>query len=140
MEKTVYRCVLDAEAKALATYADGDINVVPVSLVKIVDEKIWLIDFFMEKTTRNLMKNPRASLVCWKETVGYQLKGSVEYLRQGKLYDQACEWVSTINPNRKVKGLIIFTPEEIFDVAPAKDTGERMKALLQQTGGTSLLT
>lgn len=133
MEQTVSQCVLEAEAKALATCAEGDINVVPVSLVRIVDEKIWLIDFFMEKTVRNLMKNPRASLACWKDTMGYQIKGSVEYLQQGTLYNQACQWVATIKPDKKLKGLIVFTPEEIFDIAPAKDTGERMKALLRKT-------
>jgi len=132
MEQTVSQCVLDAEAKAFATCAENDINVVPVSLVRIVDGKIWLIDFFMEKTVHNLIKNPRASLVCWKDTMGYQIKGSVEYLQRGTLYDQACQWVATIKPDRKVKGLIILTPEEIFDIAPAKNTEERMKALFRE--------
>lgn len=134
MNKAVCQCVLEAEAKALATCAGDNINVVPVSFVRIVGENIWLIDFFMEKTVRNLITNPRASLVCWKNTMGYQLKGSIEYLQQGELYDQACRWVATINPDRKVKGLIIFTPKEIFDIAPAKDTETQMKAFPKKAG------
>ena len=128
MNKAVRQCVLEADAKALATCGKGNINVVPVSFVKIVGENIWLIDFFMDKTIQNIIQNPQASLVCWKNTMGYQLKGAVDYLQQGNLYDQACEWVATTHPDRKVKGLIVLTPKEIFDVAPAKDTGERMGA------------
>lgn len=125
MSQTVRRCVLEAEAKALATSDGFNVNVVPVSLIRIVGDTLWLVDLFMEKTTRNIAKNPRVSLACWKGSMGFQLKGSAEYLRQGALFEEARSWVSSINPDRNVRGLIVFTPREIFDISPGKDTEKR---------------
>lgn len=95
--------VLQASAKALASYNDGDINVVPVSTVKVVDDTIWLVDYFMEKTAANIKKNPQISLVCRKDMIGYQIKGIATYLSSGKLFDQACERIKPIHPDRIVK-------------------------------------
>lgn len=129
LDPCVRRCVLEAEAKVLAT-SDGERpNAVPVSYVRIVEEKIWLVDLFMDKTASNLRRNPRVSLVCWKGTAGYQIKGRAELVVSGPLFDEAGNWVASTHPDRKVKGLILLTPEEIFDIAPAKDSRERLGAV-----------
>lgn len=59
--------ILNATSKALATYGSAGINVVPVSSVQVVDNAIWLIDYFMEKTSQQIQENPNVSLACRKD-------------------------------------------------------------------------
>ena len=123
--------LLHATAKALATSKDGDINVVPVSTIKVVDDTIWLVDYFMEKTRDNMQHNPNVSLVCRQDMIGYQIKGIVVYLRSGELFDQACAWVQPIHPDRTVQWLIVLKPSVVFDIGPAKNTEEEVEKILQ---------
>lgn len=58
--------------------------------------------------------------------IGYQIKGYVEYLESGELFEQACVWIKPIHPDRTVKALIVLHPEEIKDIAPAKNTEEEV--------------
>lgn len=122
MDKRIFDFIEQAEAKALATYADDCLNVVPVSSIRIVDEKIWLINYFMEKTETNILRNNKVALVCWSDMAGFQIKGTCSYLREGPEFEQAKDWIKGILPDRTVKGLIVIEPEEVFDVAPNKDT------------------
>ncbi len=62
MEKYIQDLILSADAKALATYSNNNLNVVPVSSIKIVDGKIWLIDYFMDKTLANILNNKSVAL------------------------------------------------------------------------------
>lgn len=128
MEKHIEEFILSAEAKALATYANGKLNVVPVSSIKIMSGKIWLINYFMDKTLTNILKDGRVALVCWRKMMGYQIKGKVFYVTEGEDFDEAVKWIKSILPERVVKGLIVLTPEEIHDVSPTKDTKEKFLA------------
>lgn len=122
MEAHVETFILSADSKALATYADGSINVVPVSSITVVDGTIWLINYFMEKTLSNIQQNPEVSLVCWRKMLGYQIKGTVSYETEGERFDRAIAWIHEILPDRVVKGLLILQPKEIYDISPAKNT------------------
>jgi uncharacterized protein len=113
--------LLNADAKALATFSNSDINVVPVSSLKIVDGKIWLINYFLDKTLHNIIENPHASLACWKGFVGYQIKVAVTYLTEGKAFETAKAWIAEILPERTVKGLIVLEPTAIFDISASKE-------------------
>lgn len=124
IDENIENFILSAESKALATYGTN-INVVPVSSIKIVEGKIWLINYFLDKTLANIILNPAVSLVCWKKMMGYQIKGSVEYITDGEYFDNAKSWIKELLPERVVKGLLILTPEEIYDIAPTKDTKEK---------------
>ena len=55
MENYVEKMLLSADAKAFATYSEGNLNVIPVSTIKIVDGKILLVDYFMEKRKVNIL-------------------------------------------------------------------------------------
>ncbi len=125
MEKHIEEFILSAEAKALATYANGNLNVVPVSSIKIVNGKIWLINYFMDKTLSNILEDEKVALVCWRKMMGYQIKGKTSYVTEGEDFDEAVKWIKSILPDRVVKGLIILTPEEIHDVSPTKNTKEK---------------
>lgn len=113
--------LLHADGKALATMAGGNINVVPVSSIKVVGNKIWLINYFLGKTHQNIINNSDVALACWKGLEGYQIKGDAVCLTEGGLFDEAKLWIEKILPERVVKGLLIITPREIFDVSASKD-------------------
>jgi predicted pyridoxine 5'-phosphate oxidase superfamily flavin-nucleotide-binding protein len=128
MEKHIEEFILSAEAKALATYSNDNLNVVPVSSVKIMEGEIWLINYFMDKTLSNILENKSVALVCWRKMMGYQIKGVVSYVTSGQNFDEAVKWIKSILPDRVVKGLIILTPNEIHDISPTKDTKEKISA------------
>lgn len=123
---------MHATAKALATYWSQGINVVPVSSIKIVDDSIRLINYFMSKTVQNIQDNNDVSLVCRKDMIGYQIKATAEYLQMGDRYDQACKWIAPLHPERKIKGLIVLHPTEIHDIAPTKNSEEVRVQQLQK--------
>ncbi len=128
MEKHIEEFILSAEAKALATHSNDNINVVPVSSIKVMGGKIWLINYFMDKTLANILENKSVALVCWRKMMGYQIKGIVSYVTSGQDFDEAAKWIKSILPDRVVKGLIILTPNEIHDISPTKDTKEKISA------------
>lgn len=126
IEQHIEQFIVSADSKALATSADGNINVVPVSSIKVVDGKIWLINYFMNKTAENVIKNADIALVCWSGMMGYQIKGKASYVTEGADFDNAAAWIKEILPERIVKGLIIIDPKEVFDIAPGLDTTKQL--------------
>lgn len=117
--KEVQELIMTAESKALGTWSGTDINVVPVSTIRIVENKIWLINFFFNKTLQNILKHKDVSLSCWKGFVGYQIKGKVMYMTEGSLFEEASVWIKQTLPDRVVKGLLIITPQKIFNLSPS---------------------
>lgn len=119
LSETITQLLISADSKALATTGPQGLNVVPISSIKIVDNKIWLINYFFKKTLDNILAEPHVSLVAWKGFGGYQIRGRVEYLENGPEFEAAKQWVAEILPDRVVKGLLVLTPEAAYDIAPA---------------------
>jgi len=117
LSKEAIQILLNAEAKALATVYNNAINVVPVSSVKIVDNKIWLIDYFFDKTLSNIQQNNKVALTFWVGLRGYQIKANTTYMVEGIAFDTATKWIAKIHPNRIVKGLLILEIQEIYDIS-----------------------
>ena len=109
--------ILNADSKALATMSVDTINVVPVSTVNIIDDKIILVNYFMEKTLDNVLQNPQASLVCWTELTGIQIKSKVDYQTTGTIFETMKKIVSKTSPERIVQGVLVLNPIEIFDIS-----------------------
>jgi predicted pyridoxine 5'-phosphate oxidase superfamily flavin-nucleotide-binding protein len=107
-----------AEAKALATNGSSGINVVPVSMIRVLPDSVWLFDFFMEKTVQNVQEHNAVALTAWTDMAGIQLKADAEYLTEGDVFDEAVQWAKTQNPERVVKGLIVLRPTALFDISP----------------------
>jgi predicted pyridoxine 5'-phosphate oxidase superfamily flavin-nucleotide-binding protein len=107
-----------AAAKALATQGPAGLNVVPVSMVRVNPDNIWLFDFFMDKTAANLKQDKAVALTTWTNMIGVQIKAEAEYLTEGEDFDEAVAWVATQNPDRVVKGLIVLKPTDVYDVSP----------------------
>ena len=109
--------VLTADAKALSTIMENAAHVVPVSTVKMVDNEIMLVNYFMGQTLKNIQANSRVSLTCWKGLNGYQIKATAAYLTEGDLFNKTVIWIREILPTRVVKGLLLLTPYEVYDVS-----------------------
>lgn len=113
---------MGSDSKALATVGKHGINVVPVSTIRVVENKILLMNYFLKKTLGNIAENPHVALACWKGLVGYQIKGTIRYVDTGTEFENAKDWVIKNVANRTLKGLLIFTPEEIYEVTPPPNT------------------
>lgn len=118
LSKKIVDVVTTANAKAFATHGPHGINVVPVSILKVTPDSIWLFDFFMDKTITNLKANPKTTLTAWTGLQGVQIKTTATYITTGEDFDAGVAFVKTQNPERVVKGLIVLVPNEIFDISP----------------------
>jgi len=78
----------------------------------------------MDKTHENITSNPSVALACWSGMVGIQIKGDVKYITEGEYFDSLVSWVKSENPDRATKGVLIISPEEVFDVGPTKSLTE----------------
>ncbi len=117
LNSKIQKFVLNASSKALATIGVNGLNVVPVSTIQIKDGKVWLFDYFMNKTVQNIKSNTKVSLVCWSGLQGFQLKGMASYFDSGTDFEIAREYVKHIHPERRLKGLIILDVKEVFDIS-----------------------
>ncbi|MBP9710717.1 MAG: pyridoxamine 5'-phosphate oxidase family protein [Candidatus Pacebacteria bacterium] len=118
LSNEVIDLLLNADSKALATTGPNGLNVVPVSTIRVVDGKILLMNYFFRKTIENIAVQPQVSLVGWKGFDGYQVKGNVLYVTEGPQFDEAKAWVAQNLRDRIVKGLLILTPEAIYNISP----------------------
>jgi predicted pyridoxine 5'-phosphate oxidase superfamily flavin-nucleotide-binding protein len=118
LSNTVKETLAKATAKALATDGPHGINVVPISMIKVNNDSIWLFDFFMNKTVLNIATNTSVALVAWTDMAGIQVKAEASYITQGAEFESAVNWVLTQNPNRVTKGLLVLKPTAVFDVSP----------------------
>lgn len=126
MENHIKEFLLKADSKALATYGLNGLNVVPVSTIFIQDDNVILVDYFMDKTVKNILENSYVSIAAWKDLFGYQLKCVAKYKKEGEVFEDIKEKVKEILPDRIVKGIIILTVREIYDIAPNKDTKDQL--------------
>ena len=119
--------LLDAEGKALATTdALGGVHVVPVSTVRVEEGKIILVNYFLGQTLTNLKANPKVALAFWKRLSGYQVKGVASYQEEGELFEITKAWVGQILPDRVVKGIVVITPEQIFNISAGPEAGKEV--------------
>lgn len=107
-----------AAAKALASTGTDGVNVISVSMIKVNTDSIWLFDFFMDKTAKNIQADPAVALSAWTAMTGVQIKADVTYITEGPEFDDAVIWAKNNNPKRVVKGLLTLKPKAIFDISP----------------------
>lgn len=108
-----------AKQKVLATYGEDGVNVIPLSMVAVDAEHIVICDCFMDKTRKNVREDPRASLAFWQDFAGFQVKGTIVYEKEGEKFDHYSERLKTDHPDRKLCGVLVFTPEKVYDLSPA---------------------
>ncbi|MFT6361341.1 MAG: hypothetical protein ACJAV6_000246 [Candidatus Paceibacteria bacterium] len=113
--------ILNADSKVLGTSSSRNLNIVPVSTVRIVDDVIILFNYFMKKTHENIQHNPQVSLVCWSGANGIQIKGIVDYQHSGDLFKTYTQEIAELHPGRRLHGLLVIQPQELFDISLPKN-------------------
>jgi len=109
--------------------ADGVPNVALVGLLKILDDETILIsDNYFKKTEANIKANPQIALMAYDSNAkkAYQVKGSVERVTSGSIYDDMVEWVHSKNANLPAKAAVIMHVEEVFNSISGKHAGEKI--------------
>ncbi len=109
----------DREGPVIFTTVDKDgvPNSIYVTCVKkIADDKIVVADNKFHKTRENIISGTKASLLyITAKKKAYQLKGSIDYLTEGQVYDDMKEgWLDKKMPG---KGATLVHIEEIYSGA-----------------------
>lgn len=68
-------------------------NAIPIFLLKMEGNFLYLIDFIFGKTYENLKQDPKVSVAVMDEYTlhGYKISGSVEMIEEGRIFDQLIE-------------------------------------------------
>ncbi len=123
----VQTALLQAEGKALATYSETDgINVVPVSSVRVVDDKVVLVNYFFGQTVKNIEENPEVALTFWSGLSGYRIKATAVYKDEGEVFDMVTAWIKETIPSRVVKGVLILEPTAVYDISAGAEAGRKI--------------
>ncbi len=118
LSSKIIDALLHAGGKALATSGKNGVNVVPVSTVRVENGKILLMNYFFKKTLENILEQPQVALAFWSGLEGYQVKGPIEYVDSGTVFEDAKKWITDNVADRTLLGLLILTPAEIHNVSP----------------------
>lgn len=70
------------------------------------DEFLVVADNYFDKTKNNLMVNQEASILFYtKDDNAYQVKGTVEYLKSGEIFDDMKKWNPEKHPGNAAAAL-----------------------------------
>lgn len=96
--------------------ADGKPNSVYVLCVKkYSDDKIIIVDNKFNKTRQNILAgSPGSFLYIDNEMKAYQVKGSLEYMQEGEIYDDMKSWV---DPKYPAIAAVVLNVEEVYNGA-----------------------
>ncbi len=109
--------LLNADGKALATTDGDNIHVIPVSSIRVVEDKIQLVNYFFGQTLKNIQANQNVSLAVWKGLEGYQVKANAYHYTEGDEFESVKKWIGAVLPKRIVKGVLILEPIKVLDVS-----------------------
>jgi uncharacterized protein len=88
-------------------------NAIYASMVnRMSDGRIAVADNYFDKTISNIQEGSRASILfITRNHKSYQIKGTIEYHREGPLFEEMLTWADPKHPR---KGVAIIIPEELF--------------------------
>ena len=127
LNQTITDAILGSQSKALATHGPLGVHVTPVSTIRVQNNQILLVNYFMRRTLENLLENPDISLACWKGLEGIRIKGTATYVTAGEEVEEISAWAREHVSDRTVHGVIVIEPHELHDVsATAKVPGSKI--------------
>ena len=82
----------------------GELNSIYVTCVsKYDDETILIADNYFDKTRRNIIAGSKASvLFITKEDKAFQVKGTIEYSKEGAIFEDMKKWNPEKHPGHAV--------------------------------------
>ena len=101
-------------------------NAAPKFLLKVEASHIYLVDYILGRTFRNLKVNPRVSLSLFDNSalVGYQINGSVEIIDRGPEYQSALDELARkeidLSATRVIEGVIKGHVHKNYEVAASQ--------------------
>ncbi len=115
----------------LATCAGGEPNVVPVAFKDVTDDgKLVVGDVFLETTLNNLKADDgriAISVYSAENLEGYQIKGTAEYVTEGKVVETFKAMVeSMFHGAATAKGALIITPEKVIVTTPGENNKKEL--------------
>ena len=119
--------MLNEQLWYIATMGDEP-NVVPVGFKAVLEDgKLAIADVFMNVTKANILANGKIAIsVCdGTTTEAYQIKGTVEYVTAGAVYDMFAKLAEdTFKGAAPCKGALIVTPEKVIVATPGPDNNK----------------
>jgi uncharacterized protein len=92
-------------------------NIIYVTFLKYInDTTVVIADNKLSKTKNNILSNSNLSFVVLDPETkkSYQLKGKVEYIEEGKKYQDVVDWVQEKRSDLNPKGALYVSIKEIF--------------------------
>ncbi len=108
---------------------EGNPNVVPILWKKILDEdRIILLDNFMQTTKENILQNKKVCLSFWDPETeeAYKVKGNAIYHSNGPVYEKGRKFMQSIKGDKAPKGVVEVIVTEIYNIKPGPDAGKRI--------------
>ena len=104
----------------------GRANAAPKFVLKIDANRIYLVDYTIGTSWKNLKMNPRVSLSLVDEMTlkGYQLNGAVKIMTRGKLYDAMRKEMT----DKEIR----LTTQHIIDEVRGNPTHETFEILISE--------
>ncbi|MDD5436096.1 MAG: pyridoxamine 5'-phosphate oxidase family protein [Candidatus Omnitrophica bacterium] len=105
---------------------EGRPNAAPKFILKVEGSRIYLVDYIIGATWKNLKANPRISmsLIDTRTLKGYQLNGAAKIMSRGKLYDKMREEMT----DKEVR----LTSQHIIDEVRGQPTQETFEILFSE--------
>ena len=108
----------DRDAAIVLTTVDqsGNPNSIYASCVKkYSDDKFVVANNYFQKTKSNILAGSRGSLLfITKEKKSYQIKGTIDYLTSGGIYDDMKQW---LDPKYPGHAAAVLNVEEVYSGA-----------------------
>ena len=104
----------------------GRPNAAPKFVLKVDSGRVYLVDYTIGTSLKNLKANPRISmsLVDVRTLKGYQFNGSVHIMTRGKLYDKM--------RNEMMDKEVRLTTQRIIDEVRGHPTHETFEVLISE--------
>ena len=102
-------------------------NAVPIRWTKILaNDTLMLVDNFMKKSVDNIAANPNVVISVWKDSTGYQFKGTASVETSGVNFENGKKMVLEGNPKLNPKGVVILRVDSIFSTSPGAEAGKKL--------------
>jgi predicted pyridoxine 5'-phosphate oxidase superfamily flavin-nucleotide-binding protein len=108
---------------------DGAPNVVPLAMVRLVDdETIWITDNFMNKSMSNMRVNPKVAIYIWGPEIKgcFQIKGVTSIRNSGPEYEEMKADINRKRPELPARSLVIVKITEVFECKPGPTAGAKI--------------
>jgi predicted pyridoxine 5'-phosphate oxidase superfamily flavin-nucleotide-binding protein len=103
-------------------------NMAPKGTLKVVDdETLVFADLFSLKTRANLEANPQVAVAVIDKMTGYQIKGTVELLTSGPVFEEVSGGVKKAMPDLPgPKYAVKIKVDSVYSLSPGPDAGKKL--------------